>query len=170
MPLGASPSHSANDTRRRRRNSSRQSPSTAIRTKGITFMPVPVSSRASSRRQPHCLSVSRKLILTTTNRRPLLLQIYESLGRKADMESAARRAVERSENELVRQPENPRPAYLGAAGLIILGDKDRAREWLARALTSDPDDVWTQYNVACLYTMLGETGPAFDLLERLLRH
>src|SRR5437588_5221803 len=42
----------------------------------------------------------------------LLLQIYESLGRKADMESAARRAVERSENELVRQPENPRPAYL----------------------------------------------------------
>jgi adenylate cyclase len=100
----------------------------------------------------------------------LLLQIYESLGRKADMESAARRAVERSENELVRQPENPRPAYLGAAGLIILGDKDRAREWLARALTSDPDDVWTQYNVACLYTMLGETGPAFDLLERLLPH
>src|SRR5437762_9165805 len=100
----------------------------------------------------------------------LLIQIYRSLGCPGDMTRAAGRAVERPGNELVRQPENPRPAYLGAAGLIILGDKDRAREWLARALTSDPDDVWTQYNVACLYTMLGETGPAFDLLERLLPH
>jgi adenylate cyclase len=100
----------------------------------------------------------------------LLIQIYRSLGRDADMESADRRTIERAESELGRHPENPRPAYLGAAALVTLGDKNRAREWLARALTTDPDDIWTQYNAACVYTSLGDVEPAFDLLERLLPH
>jgi len=47
------------------------------------------------------------------------------------MQAAARKAVERAESGLARQPENPRPAYLGAAALITLGDKDRARVWQA---------------------------------------
>jgi adenylate cyclase len=100
----------------------------------------------------------------------LSIQIYRSLGRTAEMQAAARKAVERAESGLARQPENPRPAYLGAAALITLGDKDRAREWLARALATDPDDIWTQYNVACVYTALGDTDRAFDLLERILPH
>src|SRR5438105_2570010 len=100
----------------------------------------------------------------------LSIQIYRSLDRTAEMQAAARRAVERAESGLARQPENPRPAYLGAAALITLGDKDRAREWLARALATDPDDIWTQYNVACVYTALGDTDRAFDLLERILPH
>ena len=56
------------------------------------------------------------------------------------------------------------------AGVCRLGDKDRAREWLSRALTTDPDDIWTQYNVACVYSLLGDTERAFDLLERILPH
>jgi adenylate cyclase len=100
----------------------------------------------------------------------LSIQIYRSLGRAAEMQAAARKAVERAQSGLARQPENPRPAYLGAAALITLGDKDRAREWLARALATDPDDIWTQYNVACVYTALGDTDRAFDLLERILPH
>src|SRR5438132_4815849 len=74
----------------------------------------------------------------------LSIQIYRSLGCTAEMQAAARKAVERAESGLARQPENPRPAYLGAAALITLGDKDRAREWLARALATDPDDIWKQ--------------------------
>ena len=35
---------------------------------------------------------------------------------------------------------------------------------------TDPDDIWTQYNVACVYTALGDTARAFDLLERILPH
>ena len=35
---------------------------------------------------------------------------------------------------------------------------------------TDPDDIWTQYNVACVYTALGDTDRAFDLLERILPH
>ena len=97
----------------------------------------------------------------------LLVHIYRSLGRDGEKESAARRGIERAERELTLHPDNPRPAYLGAAALVTLGQNDRAREWLARTLAIDPDDVLTQYNAACIYSLLGDIDPAFDLLERL---
>jgi len=100
----------------------------------------------------------------------MLIQIYRSLGRDRDKEAAARRGIERAERELTLHPENPRPAYLGASALVTLGKTDRGKEWLSRALAIDPDDVLTQYNVACVYSLLGDIEPAFDLLERLLPH
>jgi adenylate cyclase len=100
----------------------------------------------------------------------LLIPTYRSLGRQPEMESAARRGIERAESELTLHPENPRAAYLGAAALVTLGDNDRAREWAARALAIDPDDVLIQYNVACVYTSLGDIERALDVLERVLPH
>jgi adenylate cyclase len=100
----------------------------------------------------------------------LLIQIYRSLGRDGEKEGAARRGIERAERELTLHPDNPRPAYLGAAALVTLGQNDRAKEWLARTLAIDPDDILTQYNAACIYSRLGEIDTAFDLLERLLPH
>src|SRR5437773_5738943 len=98
----------------------------------------------------------------------LLIQIYRSLGRPRDSENAARRGIERAKNELMIHPENARPAYLGAAALVAVGEKEQAREWASRALSIDPDDVLTQYNVACVYSQMGDIEQAFDLLERLL--
>ena len=100
----------------------------------------------------------------------LLIQIYRSLGRDGEKENAARRGIERAERELTLHPDNPRPAYLGAAALVTLGQNDRAKEWLARTLAIDPDDILTQYNAACIYSRLEEIDTAFDLLERLLPH
>src|SRR6476619_417648 len=100
----------------------------------------------------------------------LLIHIYRSLGRDGEKESAARKGIERAERELTLHPDNPRPAYLGAAALVTLGQNDRAKEWLARTLAIDPDDILTQYNAACIYSRLGEIDTAFDLLERLLPH
>jgi adenylate cyclase len=98
----------------------------------------------------------------------LLIQIYQSLGRDRDKEDVARKGTERAERELTLHPENARPAYLGAGALTTLGETDRAREWVSRALAIDPDDIYTQYNAACVYSMLGDIEPAFDLLERIL--
>jgi len=98
----------------------------------------------------------------------LLIPVYRSLGRPKDSESAAHRGIERAKNELTVHPENARSAYLGANALVTVGDKDRAREWASRALSIDPDDVLTQYNVACVYSLLGDIERAFDLLDRLL--
>jgi adenylate cyclase len=102
--------------------------------------------------------------------RTLLIGIYRSIGRDRDIEGVARKAVESAEHELTLHPENPRPAYLGAICLIALGEQDRARAWLSRAMAMDPDDILTQYNVACAHSRLGDFEPAFDLLERLLPH
>ena len=98
----------------------------------------------------------------------LLIQTYRSLGRDEEKDSAARRGIERAEREVILHPEDPRPAYLGIAALIELGENDRAREWIARALVIGSEDPLTQYNVACGYTKLGETEQALDLLERML--
>jgi len=98
----------------------------------------------------------------------LLIQVYRSLGRDQDSKDAARRGVKLAERELTLHAEDPRPAHLGIAALLELGETDRAREWISRALAIDPDDIWTQYNVACGYTKLGDIDGAFDLLERSL--
>ena len=98
----------------------------------------------------------------------LLIHIYRSLGRDRDSKSTARKAIERAESELTLHPENPRAAYFGANALAALGEKDRAKEWAARAAAIDPDDVLIQYNVACVYSLLGDLEQAFDLLERVL--
>jgi adenylate cyclase len=100
----------------------------------------------------------------------LLIAIYRALGRDRDKEDAAQRGIERAERELTLHPENPRPAYLGAQALVAIRETDRAREWVSRALAIDPDDILTQYNVACVYSLLGDIELAFDLLERLLPH
>jgi adenylate cyclase len=98
----------------------------------------------------------------------LLLPIYRTLGRDKELLETARTGIKRAEQELARHPEDPRPAYLGAGGLVALGDVDRAKEWASRALAIDPDDTLTQYNVACYYAQLGEIEQALSLLERLL--
>ncbi|TIX44138.1 MAG: tetratricopeptide repeat protein [Mesorhizobium sp.] len=100
----------------------------------------------------------------------LLMQVYRSLGRPVDEREAARKGVLRAERELAKYPENPRPAYLGANALALIGETERAKEWSARALAIDPDDILTQYNTACLCCHFGELDRALDLLERLLPH
>jgi len=96
----------------------------------------------------------------------LLIQIYRSLGREEDAKEAAGKGVKLAERELALHAEDPRPAHLGIAALLELGENDRAREWMSRALAIDPDDPLAQYNLACGYTKLGDLDAAFDLLEK----
>ena len=100
----------------------------------------------------------------------LLIQIYRSLGRKERIPEVARKGLERAEHEMILHPEDPRPAYLGLAALVALGQRERAKEWISRILLIEPDDMFTQYNVACVYTEMGETDSALNLLERFLPH
>ena len=94
--------------------------------------------------------------------------VYRALGREQEMKAAAREGVARAERALAAHPENPRSAYLGAIGLAILGEFDRAKDWAARALVIDPDDRLAKYNVACFYSIVGEHERAIDLLIELL--
>ncbi|TGP23995.1 MULTISPECIES: adenylate/guanylate cyclase domain-containing protein [unclassified Mesorhizobium] len=100
----------------------------------------------------------------------LLVQIYRSLALRDKELWAAREGLERAKRVLEKHPENPRPAYMGANALVVLGDRERAREWAARALAIDPDDILTRYNIACVRCLLGDFDEAFALLEDLLPH
>jgi adenylate cyclase len=100
----------------------------------------------------------------------MLTAVYRSLGQDEDRERSARLGLERAECELNLHPENSGPAHCGALALAHLGERDRAKDWAARTLAIDPDDMFAQYNIACVYSQLGELDPAIDLLEKLLPH
>ena len=70
---------------------------------------------------------------------------------------------------MAQNPESSRPAQIGAAVLAALGDSERAKEWMARALEIDPDDRMALYNAACTWSQIGEPGRALDYLERWAR-
>jgi adenylate cyclase len=97
-----------------------------------------------------------------------LMSAYRSLGRMADTESWARLGLARAESALNQNPENSGPAHRGALALAHLGDVAGARDWAARAIAIDPDDIVAQYNLACVYSVLGDVEQAIDLLDKLL--
>jgi len=99
-----------------------------------------------------------------------LTHVYRSLGRDEARLRWARRTVEIAERQLALYPDDARPPCMGIEGLIELGETNRAREWISRALALEPDDPTVQYNVACGLTKLVELELALDLLEHSLRN
>src|SRR5947207_14343990 len=95
--------------------------------------------------------------------------MYRALGRVSDGKAAARKTVELGERELVLHPEDPRPAVAGALALLELGEKDRARDWTTRAQAIESEDLISLYNIACVYSHLGDSDAAFDFLHRAIQ-
>jgi adenylate cyclase len=73
--------------------------------------------------------------------------------------------VKRAERILKDYPDNERAYYLGSAGLSVLGQHDRAKEWVEHALVLNPNDPATRYNAACLFVKYGDIDRALDCLE-----
>ena len=98
---------------------------------------------------------------------PLLVDaVLHALGRTEEAEHYARLGIKRAEEAMRLHPENSRPAQLGAPTLARLGETDRAKEWLERALFLDPDEPIATYNAACTYAQLGEIDRAFETLDK----
>ncbi|MBB4185993.1 adenylate cyclase [Sinorhizobium terangae] len=97
-----------------------------------------------------------------------LMGCYFSLGMEPERQRWARIGIERAKRALERHPENASPAHRGALALAHMGEAESAKEWVARALAIDPDDVVAQYNAACVYSLLGEGERALDLLETVV--
>ncbi len=57
----------------------------------------------------------------------------------------------------------------GRSSILTDYQHERAKKWADRALAIDQDDTNAVYNVACVYSTLGEADRAIDLLEPILR-
>ena len=98
---------------------------------------------------------------------PLLLALtLQSLGRVDEANEYGWLGIKRAEEQLRQHPESSRPAQLGACVLAKLGETERGKEWMERALEIDPDDRLALYNAACMWAQIGEPDRAIDFLER----
>ncbi|OHV75588.1 adenylate cyclase [Ensifer sp. LCM 4579] len=97
-----------------------------------------------------------------------LMTCYRALGAEPERRRWARIGIERAEKALEKHPENSGPAHRGALALAHLGEVERAKEWAARALAIDPEDLVAQYNLACVCSLVGECERALDLLEAVV--
>jgi adenylate cyclase len=91
---------------------------------------------------------------------------YHSLGNSAGMQACAAKMISESEKALIQDPSNGAALASGASGLAIMGQKDRAREWMAKAILLDPENFQMRYNCACVaLTYLDDKATALTLLE-----
>jgi len=99
---------------------------------------------------------------------PLMLQTcYLDNGDEPGAMDAARRTLERAETTLLKDPTNGAALSAGSSSLIMLGEIDRGKDWLQRALLLDPDNIMVMYNSACSLTWKNaDLDGALDLLEQ----
>jgi adenylate cyclase len=97
----------------------------------------------------------------------LLLMCYSGTGDNAALRRVAERTLPRCETALSHDPMNGAALATGVAALLILGDDERAREWVDRALLVDPDNLNMLYNLACPLARRGkDVDLALDLFEQ----
>jgi adenylate cyclase len=92
-------------------------------------------------------------------------QCYKAMGDTDRMRASAHRAMDRIEKLVVADPGHSRAIGMGAAMLADLGERERAREWAARARLVEPEAVNLQYNLACAMSALQETDLAIEALS-----
>jgi adenylate cyclase len=99
----------------------------------------------------------------------LLATCSQALGDFERVQACAAKMVSEAEKALQQDPSNGAALGIVAGGYAILGDSDRAREWIERAMLIDPDNSNMKYNFACiLAAYVGDKDEALRLLEAAL--
>jgi len=96
----------------------------------------------------------------------MVISCYNAIGNKEGARLAARRSLERAERIVAQDPDNGSAISFGVGALAALGEHERAREWMERAMLLDPDNINMRYNFACmLVTEMQDFDAALDMLE-----
>jgi adenylate cyclase len=99
----------------------------------------------------------------------MLMSCYLGLGDEVRGKQAAKTALEQVEQVLAQDPSNGAAISFGVSALATLGERDRAKEWMDRALLIDPDNLNMRYNFACtLARDFGDKEGAIRMLESSL--
>ncbi|HSQ95133.1 MAG TPA: TIR domain-containing protein [Croceibacterium sp.] len=94
----------------------------------------------------------------------MLVTCYLSLGDSTNVRRVANLAVARAEKVAAQDPGNGFALATAAFSLAVLGDAARAKEWGARALLVDPENISTRYNLACGFSQLDDMDGMLELL------
>jgi adenylate cyclase len=92
--------------------------------------------------------------------------MYHRLGREAEHRDAGLRAIDAANHALAINPADTRALTLGASTLMGIGEEERGREWLERALKLDATNPITFYNASCFESLVGRTDVALDYLQQ----
>jgi adenylate cyclase len=102
---------------------------------------------------------------------PLLVaQIYSDLNDEKEATASRLRGIRAAEARLKMNPDDTRALYMGANGLVALGEYEKGLEWARQALTIDPDEPMVLYNVACIQSLAQRFDDALDSLEKAIRN
>jgi adenylate cyclase len=81
-------------------------------------------------------------------------------------QACAHKIIEQADEVLARDPDNGAALAFGALSFGALGQVERAREWINRALLLDPDNQFMRFNVAVnLAVYFKDRDAAIDMLD-----
>ena len=96
----------------------------------------------------------------------MLMTCHSGLGDEELVTHAAKMTLQQVEQVLSQDPSNGAAISFGVSALAALGERERAQEWMQRALLIDPDNLNMRYNFACaLARNLGDREGALRMLQ-----
>jgi adenylate cyclase len=109
------------------------------------------------------------LMDTDINSPAMLMSCYVVVGDSEAVRRSAQIALSRAEKAGAEDPSNGTAMAYSAYALATLGEIERAKDRMNRALLIDPDDWNMRYNFACVLLIhLHEPDAALDVLEPVL--
>ena len=95
----------------------------------------------------------------------LLATCCQAMGDSKKVKRCGAKMVSEAERALQQDPSNGAALGIIAGGYAILNEKERAQEWIERAMLIDPDNANMKYNFACvLAAYVGDKDEALRLL------
>src|SRR5204862_1105538 len=100
----------------------------------------------------------------------MLITCYTALGNHDAARRAAEVTLARAEKVLAQDLNNGSAMGHGSNALAVLGQRERAKDWMGRALLIDPENMAMRYNFVCALAnhlddpdgALEMLGPAFE--------
>jgi adenylate cyclase len=96
----------------------------------------------------------------------MLQTCYAAIGDDEGVRRSALMTMDRTQKVLAQDPSNGSALGFGVVSLAALGEGERAREWLGRAMLMDPDNLTMRWNLACAMSRyLQDKDKAIELLS-----
>jgi adenylate cyclase len=116
-----------------------------------------------------CYEKAAEVMDTDFHAWAMLSSCYHALDDKKKKLEAARMMVSEAEKAVQQDPSNGAALGILAGGHALLGDEERTREWIDRALLIDPDNLTMRYTFACVLAgHLEDKEGALKMLETTL--